>query len=37
MNPRIVAISGPLKGEVFLLTDGAVSIGRDPSNRAAIS
>src|SRR5271169_5072845 len=36
MDPRIVAISGPLKGKLFRLADGRVSIGREPSNRAAI-
>ena len=36
MDPRIVAISGPLKGQVFRLAEGAVSVGRDPSNRMPI-
>jgi Nif-specific regulatory protein len=36
MDPRIVAISGPLKSQVFRLAEGAVSIGRDPSNRVPI-
>ena len=36
MDPRIVAISGPLKGKVFRLAEGRVSIGREPSNRLAI-
>ena len=36
MDPRIVAISGPLKSQIFRLAEGAVSIGRDPSNRMAI-
>src|SRR5215472_10531236 len=36
MDPRVVAISGPLKDQVFRLTEGAVSVGRDPSNRMPI-
>jgi Nif-specific regulatory protein len=36
MDPRIVAISGPLKGQVFRLADGCVSIGRIASNRMPI-
>src|SRR5215471_8314724 len=36
MDPRVVAISGPLKSQVFRLADGAVSVGRDPSNRMPI-
>lgn len=36
MDPRIVVISGPLRGQVFRLADGRVSIGREPSNRLAI-
>src|SRR5881296_4034545 len=30
MNPRIVAISGPLKGSVFPLGEDDLRIGRDP-------
>ena len=36
MEPRVVAISGPLKGQEFRLAEGAVSVGRDPSNRMPI-
>ena len=36
MDPRVVALSGPLKGQEFLLAEGAVSVGRDPSNRMPI-
>jgi len=36
MDPRVVAISGPLQGQVFRLAEGSVSIGRIPSNRMAI-
>src|SRR5215831_8225865 len=36
MDPRVVAISGPLKDQVFRLAEGAVSVGRDPSNRMPI-
>jgi transcriptional regulator with GAF, ATPase, and Fis domain len=33
MNPRIVGTAGPLKGMALPLTDGEISVGRDPSNR----
>ena len=36
MDPRIVVISGPLQGQVFRLSDGRASIGREPSNHLAI-
>jgi transcriptional regulator with GAF, ATPase, and Fis domain len=32
MAPRLLGISGPLKGTTFALSDGEVSIGRDSSN-----
>ncbi|HZD30708.1 MAG TPA: FHA domain-containing protein, partial [Candidatus Angelobacter sp.] len=35
MDPRIVAISGPLKGQEFQFTDGRVTVGREPSNTVA--
>src|SRR3974377_1090582 len=35
MDPRIVAISGALKGQEFRLDGGRVTIGRDTSNRIA--
>src|SRR5450755_2716281 len=35
MDPRIVAISGTLKGQEFRLDKGRVSIGRDASNTIA--
>jgi transcriptional regulator with GAF, ATPase, and Fis domain len=33
MNPRIVGIAGPLNGMILALTDGEVSVGREPSNK----
>ncbi len=36
MDPRIVAVSGPLKGQVFRLAEGRVSVGREPTNRMPI-
>ena len=33
---RLEAVSGPLKGKVFSLTNGEVSIGREPSNQIAL-
>ena len=36
MDPRIVALSGPLQGQVFRLADGEVTVGRVPSNRIAL-
>jgi transcriptional regulator with GAF, ATPase, and Fis domain len=32
-NPRLLGISGPLKGSAFPLPEGEVSIGRDSSNQ----
>jgi len=37
MNPRLVAMTGPLKGTVFTLTESETSIGRESSNRLSIS
>jgi transcriptional regulator with GAF, ATPase, and Fis domain len=36
VNPRLAAISGPLRDSVFPLVDGQLSIGRELSNRLAI-
>jgi Nif-specific regulatory protein len=33
---RLEAVSGPLKGKLFLLTKDQVSIGRDPSNEISL-
>ena len=33
---RLEAVSGPLKGKLFLLSEGEVSIGRDPSNQISL-
>src|SRR5215510_2061874 len=32
MNPRLIALAGPSKGNLFGLGEGDFSIGRDPSN-----
>jgi len=37
MEPRLVAIAGPLKGTAIPLMDGEIIIGRDPSNRVSIN
>ena len=37
MNPRIVGIAGPFRGDVFPLRDGDVSIGRESSNDLCIT
>src|SRR5579863_3795803 len=37
MNPRLVARDGPLKGSAFSLDEGEFSLGRNPSNRLAVS
>ncbi len=37
MTPRLTAISGPLKGTVFNLTEAEVSIGREASNGLCIA
>jgi len=36
LNPRLVAISGPLEGTVRTLTDGQLSLGRDTANQIMI-
>jgi Nif-specific regulatory protein len=33
---RLEAVSGPLKGQVFSLIEGEISIGRDPSNEISL-
>ena len=33
---RLEAVSGPLEGRTFLLTEGEVSIGREPSNQISL-
>ena len=37
MNPRLIAMSGPMKGAVFTLTEEEISVGRESANRLAIS
>jgi Nif-specific regulatory protein len=37
MNPRLVAIAGPLKGTILTLSEDEVSIGRESSNQLCIS
>ena len=37
MNHRLVVRDGPLKGSVFPLDGGEFSVGRNPSNRLAVS
>ena len=37
MEPRLIAISGPLKGTTVLLEDAETVIGREPGNAVAIS
>src|SRR5437870_209879 len=36
MQPKLVAIAGPLKGSVIPLTDAETIIGRDPANAVSI-
>jgi transcriptional regulator with GAF, ATPase, and Fis domain len=36
-NPRLLAISGPLKDSIFALSQSEVPIGRDPANLVSIS
>src|SRR5579859_2727744 len=36
VGARLEAVSGPLKGKLFSLTTGEVSIGRDPSNEISL-
>jgi transcriptional regulator with GAF, ATPase, and Fis domain len=37
MKPKLIAIAGPLKGTIIELSEGAVSLGRDASNRLALA
>jgi len=37
VNPRLVAVSGPLKDSVFTLPDDELTLGRDPANGLPIS
>jgi transcriptional regulator with GAF, ATPase, and Fis domain len=37
VNPRLLAIAGPLKDSVFALPQGDLSIGRDPTNGLPVS
>src|SRR5260370_31222709 len=37
MNPRIIGIAGPFRGDVFPLGHGDISIGREPSNDLCIT
>ena len=37
MNPRLLAIAGPLKDSTFALPNGEIHIGRDPSNLLSIN
>src|SRR2546428_13182959 len=36
MNPRLVAISGPLKGSVFPITEIPLTVGRAPDNTVCL-
>ena len=36
LNPRLVAISGPLEGTVRAMTDGPLTVGRDFANQVMI-
>ena len=36
LDPRLVAISGSLEGTVRAVSDGALSLGRDPSNQVMV-
>jgi transcriptional regulator with GAF, ATPase, and Fis domain len=36
LNPRLVAMSGPLEGTVHTITDGPLYLGRDPANQVMI-
>src|SRR5436305_12848474 len=37
MNPRLIAISGSLKGTIFNLADSEVSLGRDGANSICLN
>jgi two-component system, NtrC family, response regulator HydG len=37
MSPRLIAISGTLKGTIFALTESEIVIGREPSNSVCLN
>ena len=37
MNPRLIALSGPLKGQIFPLGEETLNLGRDQVNRISIA
>jgi transcriptional regulator with GAF, ATPase, and Fis domain len=37
MDPRLIAVSGALKGAIFSLTEGEIVIGREPSNLVSLN
>src|SRR5882672_4220898 len=37
MNPRLIAISGSLKGTIFDLAEDEILIGREPSNSVCLN
>ncbi len=37
MNPRLIALTGPLKGTTILLEGAEIIIGRDPANTIAVN
>jgi Nif-specific regulatory protein len=37
MNPRLVAVAGPLKGRIFWLTEDDTSVGRESANLVCLS
>ncbi len=37
MDPRLIAISGPVRGRVQRLDDGPLAIGRDPANKLSVA
>ena len=37
MTPRLTAITGPLKGQIFPLNEAAISLGRESANRICVS
>ncbi len=37
MNPRLIAIAGPMEGSIFDLTEEEISVGRERSNQISIN
>jgi pSer/pThr/pTyr-binding forkhead associated (FHA) protein len=37
MNPRLIALSGPMKDRIVALTDNEITVGRESSNHVHLT